>query len=175
MVSDLLEEIASNRHIGIEVTASELLLSKLPPNVETKDEIKSLIREFAVESCYEYQGDRGTKFSTFLYKNLRWKSGKWLRSRSRSAEAYSTPNAGFATSSSRCYYDASIRVVSVRELLGKMSPQSRMLFSRLLDCGADGYKFKTLGSRNIVNYVGCSSSDARKLVREVRKLQGEYF
>lgn len=167
----LMQEVAEGKHLGIEGRAVRYLLDRVPSGSETRDELESLVREFAVESAYEYQ-DHRCQFSTFLYRSVCWKAAKWLRSKANTVRIYPETDCGsqIVGSNGRCE-----QTLRAQELLDSLTDTSKTIFTLLLK-NADGYAMsaKVLGCRKVSQLTGHPVTSCRRFIEEVRSKKEEY-
>ena len=169
MVRELLKEIAEDKHKGIEMLAVKYVLNRLPQNAESIDEIRSLIREFAVDSVHEYKPDSEAKFSTFLRYNLIWKAQKWFR---RRANKISSCVAIIGYESGK--YQPVETAMQIRELIDALTPSSREMFTLLVNTAGVPSGVRTLGPGRIASITGKPVNQCASFVRELRSRCGEY-
>jgi hypothetical protein len=173
-----MQQVANGKFGGIEERVVKNLLSTLPPHAESREDMQSLVREFAIEACHEYESDRGVPFECFLHSCLRWKACKWRRSQRlyllQTGANKVIGNDG-ETDFLRPEIEAEVPAtqaahLSVKMFIDALTPESREIFFMLRD-NSDVYArgIKVLGSRRLSQITGKTKYACRKFVAEVRE------
>jgi hypothetical protein len=176
-----MQQVADGEFAGMECLAVNFVMSIIPANVESREEIESLVREFALEACHEYDPSRGTEFSTFLMSALRWKVLKWKRKPSVTSVQEDAPflvkginlegESGYFVPSAVATVEDNVSArMSMRSFLDSLSPESQRIFYELRD-NSDVYMrgIKVLGWRRIHQITGKSRHACEKFIDEVKR------